>query len=68
MTVELVEELGADAYVHGSVRVGKQAERFVVRADGCTPPKLGETVKVAIASLEDVYALHADTGLRLPTG
>ncbi|MCP2254477.1 carbohydrate ABC transporter ATP-binding protein, CUT1 family (TC 3.A.1.1.-) [Prauserella aidingensis] len=66
MTVELVEELGADAYVHGTVRLGEHPERFVVRADGRTPPRLGETVRVAITSPDEVHAFHPETGLRLP--
>ncbi|MQA07677.1 MAG: sn-glycerol-3-phosphate ABC transporter ATP-binding protein UgpC [Pseudonocardiaceae bacterium] len=64
-TVELVEELGADALVHGTVRIGDSDERFVVRMDGRTPPGLGETVKVAVRDAEEVHLFHPDSGLRL---
>ncbi|KAA9158735.1 sn-glycerol-3-phosphate ABC transporter ATP-binding protein UgpC [Amycolatopsis acidicola] len=65
LTVELVEELGADAYVHGSIRVNGQDERFVVRGDARRPPRLGETVPVAIADGDEVHAFHPETGERL---
>ncbi|TCP53511.1 carbohydrate ABC transporter ATP-binding protein (CUT1 family) [Tamaricihabitans halophyticus] len=65
MTVELVEELGADAYVHGGIQVGEQTERFVVRADGRKPPRLGETVTVVVANDNEVHAFHPETGERL---
>jgi multiple sugar transport system ATP-binding protein len=65
MTVELVEELGADAYVHGGITIGGQSERFIVRADGRKPPRLGETVNVALASTDEVHAFNPSTGDRL---
>ncbi len=65
MIVELVEELGADAYVHGAVRLGDTSERFVVRVDGRTPPALGQEVKVAIRDADEIHLFHPETGLRL---
>ncbi|TQM81554.1 carbohydrate ABC transporter ATP-binding protein (CUT1 family) [Saccharothrix saharensis] len=65
MTVELVEELGADALMHGSVRIGGVPERFVVRVDGRTPPTLGQTVKVAVRDAGEVHLFHPESGHRL---
>jgi multiple sugar transport system ATP-binding protein len=65
MTVELVEELGADALMHGSVRIGNVPERFVVRVDGRTPPTLGQTVKVAVRDAGEVHLFHPESGHRL---
>jgi multiple sugar transport system ATP-binding protein len=65
MTVELVEELGADALVHGAVRIGDSPERFVVRVDGRTPPSLGQQVKVAVRDASEIHLFHPETGNRL---
>ncbi len=65
MTVELVEELGADALVHGAVRVGNSSERFVVRVDGRTPPSLGQKVKVAVRAANEIHLFHPESGARL---
>ena len=61
LVVELVEELGADAYVHG--KVGD--DRFVVRVDGRTPPRLGDNVRVALRGEGEAHAFHPETGERL---
>ncbi|ALG05912.1 ABC transporter ATP-binding protein [Kibdelosporangium phytohabitans] len=65
MTVELVEELGADALVHGAVKIGDGSERFVVRVDGRTPPQLGQNVKIAVRDASEVHLFHPETGERL---
>ncbi|GAA2790907.1 sn-glycerol-3-phosphate ABC transporter ATP-binding protein UgpC [Saccharopolyspora taberi] len=65
MTVELVEELGADALVHGAIEIGGSQERFVVRTDGRTPPALGQRVKVALRDAGEVHLFHPETGARL---
>jgi multiple sugar transport system ATP-binding protein len=65
LIVELVEELGADAYIYGSARIGGASERFIVRVDGRTPPAFGQTVKVAVRNLDEVHLFHPGTGLRL---
>jgi multiple sugar transport system ATP-binding protein len=61
LVVELVEELGADAYVHG--KVGD--DRFVVRVDGRTPPRLGDNVRVALRGEGETHAFHPESGERL---
>ncbi|MDA3628537.1 sn-glycerol-3-phosphate ABC transporter ATP-binding protein UgpC [Saccharopolyspora sp. WRP15-2] len=65
MTVELVEELGADALIHGAMDIGGSQERFVVRADGRTPPALGQQVKVSLRDHSEVHLFHPETGARL---
>src|SRR6185295_1335984 len=44
IVVELVEELGSDAFVHGHAAINGGHETFVVRTDGRTTPRMGETV------------------------
>jgi len=65
MTVELVEELGADALVHGAVKIGDSSQRFVVRVDGRTPPTLGQHVKVAVRDHSEIHLFHPESGERL---
>jgi multiple sugar transport system ATP-binding protein len=65
LIVELVEELGADAYVHGVVGSGADARRVVVRVDGRTPPRLGEKVRVALRDHGEVHAFHPKTTERI---
>jgi multiple sugar transport system ATP-binding protein len=65
LRVDLVEELGADALVHGTVRVGGSDERFVVRMDGRVPPALGETITVTVRDPEEIHLFHPGTGERL---
>lgn len=66
MTVDLVEELGADALLHGTIDVAGSAERFVVRTDGRTTPRLGEQVTVELRDPDEVHLFHPDTGERIP--
>ncbi|MDR7303814.1 ABC transporter ATP-binding protein [Haloactinomyces albus] len=65
MTVDLVEELGADALVHGSVDVEGSPRRFVVRVDGRKPPAIGQSVTLAVRDLDEIRLFHPDTGARL---
>jgi multiple sugar transport system ATP-binding protein len=63
LTVELVEELGADAYVHG--RLAEGGDRIVVRVDGRTPPRLGESVRVSLRDASEIHLFDPESGLRL---
>ncbi|GAA1221016.1 ABC transporter ATP-binding protein [Prauserella alba] len=63
LQVELVEELGADAYVHGTL--AGHADKIVVRADGRTPPRLGEAVRVAVRDTGEVHVFDPESGLRI---
>ncbi len=66
--VDLVEELGSDAYVYGNLEDEAADEpnekRFVVRADGRIPPRIGENISVNLRDNE-VHAFHPETGERL---
>jgi multiple sugar transport system ATP-binding protein len=66
LTVDLVEELGADAYVYGSLPGDDQLadKHIVVRFDGRGTPRIGDTVKMAIRQ-EEAHVFHPETGLRL---
>ena len=49
VAVELVEILGADAYVYGKVDLLDGTQKDVtIRADGRRPPHIGDTIKVSI--------------------
>jgi multiple sugar transport system ATP-binding protein len=45
--VEVVEELGADAYIYGSADVGGERKAVIARVDGRTPPAKGAIVHLA---------------------
>jgi multiple sugar transport system ATP-binding protein len=63
--VQLVEELGADAYVYGTlVGDAPDAKPFVVRFDGRVPPRIGETVTVSLREKEE-HAFNPESGERL---
>src|SRR5215470_6355807 len=64
LIVELVEELGADAYMYGSADLGAGSERFIARVDARTPPVAAQEVTVT-AVPEEVHVFHPDTGERL---
>jgi multiple sugar transport system ATP-binding protein len=66
LTVELVEELGADAYVHGTITVAGGPHRLVVRTDGRMPPRIGQVVDVRVSHASDVHAFSTASDLRLP--
>jgi multiple sugar transport system ATP-binding protein len=44
--VDVVEELGADAYVYGRTRVGGTEHQIIARVDGRRPPAKGEVLHV----------------------
>ncbi len=45
--VDLVEELGADAYIYGRTTVGGEEHQIIVRTDGRRPPAKGATVHIS---------------------
>jgi multiple sugar transport system ATP-binding protein len=45
--VDVVEELGADAYVYGRTDVAGEEHQIIARVDGRRPPKKGETIHLA---------------------
>ncbi len=64
IAVDLVEELGSDAYVHGHVNLAGADEQFVVRTDGRRIPRMGDTVFVK-PRVGHHHAFHAVTGVRI---
>jgi multiple sugar transport system ATP-binding protein len=66
LTAKLVEELGADAYVYGSLTGddGVLSKNYVARFDGRVPPRIGETIQVTVRRGEE-HAFHPETGERL---
>jgi multiple sugar transport system ATP-binding protein len=65
ITVNLVEELGADAFVYGSLsNDGPDEKKFVVRFDGRVPPRIGDVLNVTPVAAEE-HAFDIDSGERL---
>jgi multiple sugar transport system ATP-binding protein len=63
--VDLVEILGADAYVYGHVNFDDNSRKdVIVRGDGRRPPARGDTVNVA-AKPDHVHVFDSSTGQRL---
>jgi multiple sugar transport system ATP-binding protein len=63
-TVELVEELGSDAFLHASVRGGDGVQLLVARVDPRTPPAKGADVWLAPAT-DDLHWFDSATGSRV---
>jgi multiple sugar transport system ATP-binding protein len=74
VVVDVVEELGADAYIYGTAKVHQHMEAdedsdapekpFIARVDGRRPPKKGETVHLA-PKQGHVHLFDEQTGQRL---
>ena len=62
--VEVVEELGADAYLFCSADLGGEAVRLVARVDARTVPARGERVSLRPLP-EEAHLFDAETGERL---
>jgi multiple sugar transport system ATP-binding protein len=63
--VDLVESLGADAYVYGHVHLIDGVDKdVIVRTDGRQPPQRGETIHVR-AKADHVHVFDNATGQRL---
>ena len=70
ITIEVVEELGADAYIYGTPQAGSVTKEegvekpFIARVDGRRPPEKGTTVY--ITPMEGhVHLFNGQTGERL---
>jgi len=65
-TAALVEELGADAFVH-AVLAGDDTltdQKLVVRFDGRVPPRIHDSLKMHVLTKE-AHVFHPETGARL---
>jgi multiple sugar transport system ATP-binding protein len=60
----LVEELGADAYVYGDLPGHEAEKQIIARFDGRVPPRIGDTLNVDVRQGED-HVFHPETGERL---
>ncbi|KOS58033.1 ABC transporter ATP-binding protein [Rhodococcus rhodochrous] len=64
VTVDMVEELGADAYVYGGAAVEGDRRDVVFRTDGHNPPPAGTVVRLQPDPAR-VHVFDAETGMRL---
>jgi multiple sugar transport system ATP-binding protein len=62
VTVDLVEELGADSFIHGH---GPDGKRLVIRADARISLTAGATVRATVSDGEHIHLFDPSTGLRL---
>ncbi|MPY77875.1 MAG: sn-glycerol-3-phosphate ABC transporter ATP-binding protein UgpC [Actinophytocola sp.] len=62
--VDLVEELGADAYIYGRTTVGGEEHQIIVRTDGRRPPAKGATVHIS-PRRGRIHLFSTQTGDRL---
>lgn len=64
LQVNMVEELGADAYVYGGLPGRDNPVEIVARVDGRTPPRKGDVVHLSV-NPERVHVFSSSTGSRL---
>ncbi|WP_405743756.1 sn-glycerol-3-phosphate ABC transporter ATP-binding protein UgpC [Streptomyces sp. NBC_01525] len=64
VTVNVVEELGADAYVYGTVEVGGAPKDLVVRVNGRQVPEKGATLHV-VPQPGETHVFSTSSGERL---
>ncbi|GAA2489020.1 diacetylchitobiose ABC transporter ATP-binding protein MsiK [Streptomyces thermolineatus] len=64
VTVNVVEELGADGYVYGTAEIGGEQKDLVVRVNGRQVPMKGETLHV-VPQAGETHVFSTSTGTRL---
>ncbi|MER5933814.1 sn-glycerol-3-phosphate ABC transporter ATP-binding protein UgpC [Streptomyces sp. NPDC002054] len=64
ITVNVVEELGADGYVYGTAHVGEKSQDLVVRVHGRQVPEKGSTLHVVPRGGE-IHVFSTSSGERL---
>jgi multiple sugar transport system ATP-binding protein len=62
--VEVVEELGADAYIYGSTEMAGERRPIIARVDGRNVPEKGATLHLAPAEAR-LHLFAGDTGERI---
>jgi len=62
--VDVVEELGADAYIYGTTGEGADAKPVVARVDGRTPPQKGSVINL-VPDHGHVHLFNTETGQRI---
>ncbi|MDN6124864.1 MAG: sn-glycerol-3-phosphate ABC transporter ATP-binding protein UgpC, partial [Brevibacterium sp.] len=65
VTVDLVEELGADAYVHGRATASAEDIPIVARVNGRTRVARGDMIR-AVPELSRLHLFDSHSGARLP--
>jgi multiple sugar transport system ATP-binding protein len=64
LEVDVVEELGVDAYVYGSTKVGTETHPMVARVDGRRAPAKGDLINL-VPRAGHIHLFDPDNGLRL---
>jgi multiple sugar transport system ATP-binding protein len=64
VSVNVVEELGADGYVYGSAEVGGQTKDLVVRVNGRQVPEKGSKLHI-VPRAGETHVFSTSTGVRL---
>ena len=66
LKVNLVEELGADAFVYGELTGDPEVheKQYIVRFDGRVPPRINDVIHVEVRQGEE-HVFNPDTGARL---
>jgi multiple sugar transport system ATP-binding protein len=64
VTVNVVEELGADGYVYGSAQVGSETKDLVIRVGGRHIPEKGSVLHV-VPRADETHVFSTSTGERL---
>jgi multiple sugar transport system ATP-binding protein len=62
--VDLVEELGADAYVYGTAHLGDSDEQVVVRVADRAVPEMGQTIRLTVVP-DETHVFSPASGERL---
>ncbi len=62
--IDVVEELGADAYIYGEVEGSRSDKPIIARVDGRRPPAKGDTVFFS-PNADHVHLFDVETGIRL---
>ena len=65
LEVEVVEVLGADAYVYGTITGLADSPQVTVRTDGRTPPRIGDRIRLFVTPGRDHVFSTAGGQLRL---
>ena len=66
LAVQLVEELGADAFVHGEATIKGAPTKIIVRTAGNEAPSFGQTVRIGLRTPARVHVFDPGSGARLP--
>jgi multiple sugar transport system ATP-binding protein len=64
MDVDVVEELGSDAYVYGRTTIGGTPQQIVARGDWRNPPQKGDRVNLRVDP-DKVHIFASSDGRRL---